>query len=101
MNFKIIITMMAIVMVLAGCSAKENHNNTAGTEEPARTHDTANDNVVNDAGDAVNDAANGAGNVVEDVGNGVGNAVEDVADGVGEAVKDAGDGVKNATNNNR
>lgn len=75
MNFKIIITAAALACVLAGCSAKENHDNTAG----------GNSNIAEDAGNAVKDVTEGAGN-----------AVKDVTDGAGDMVKDAGQGVENA-----
>ena len=83
MNFKLIITTMAIVIALTGCSARKNHENTAGTStnEPTAT-DSANrkdDNIVDDAGDAMKDMADGMGDAVKDAGNGTGNAVKDMA----------------------
>ena len=56
MSFKMIITAMALAFVLAGCSAKENHDNTAGDNNNNNPQPTEhNDNIVDDAGDAVKD----------------------------------------------
>lgn len=76
MNFKIIATAVALACVLAGCSAKENHDKTAG----------GNSNIAEDAGNAVKDVTDGAGE-----------AVKDITDGAGNIVKDAGQSVENAT----
>lgn len=100
MNFKILVTLIALVAVMAGCSAKQTHDKTAGNSDGNKTtHSTDNNNMAEDMGEAAKDTADGAGEAVKDVGDGVGNAVENVTDGVGEAVKDAGDGMKNATDN--
>ena len=56
------------------------------------------DNPVDDAGNAVEDAADGAGDAVKDVTDGVGDAVKDVTDGAGDAVKDVGDAADNIAN---
>lgn len=56
------------------------------------------DNPVDDAGNAVEDAADGAGDAVKDVTDGVGDAVKDVTDGAGDAVKDVADGAGDAVN---
>lgn len=85
MNFKLIITTLIIAFAVAGCSAKENHENTAGTSsstnKPAATDsaDRKDDNIVDDAGDAMKDMADGAGEAMKDAGDGAGNAVKDMA----------------------
>lgn len=77
MSFKMIITAMALAFVLAGCSAKENHDNTAGDNNNNNPQPTEhNDNIVDDAGDAVKDVTDGAGNMVKDMGEGVENAAD-------------------------
>ena len=102
MHFKILITSIALAAIIAGCSAKENHDKTAeNSQEPAKTHTTDNNNgnVADDMGNAVKDTTDGAGEAVKDVGTGVGDATKEVADSVGNAVKDVGDGMNNATDN--
>ena len=84
MKLKLIITTLIIAFAVSGCSAKENHENTAGTsstDTPVKTDsaDRKDDNIIDDAGDAVKDMTDGAGNAVKDAGNGAGNAVKSIA----------------------
>ena len=58
----------------------------AETALPMRVPDTG--NVIDDAGNAVKNAADDAGNVVNDVIDGAGDVVKDAADGVADGVKD-------------
>lgn len=99
---KIKIALMAFfaVSMLTACSAKENHQNTAGesTERPKAT--MAADNMKNDAENAVNDAGNAVGDAAEGTGNVVGDAVEGAGDVVGDAAKDVGDVVNDVMGNN-
>lgn len=102
MNFKSLITLIVLIAVMAGCSAKQTHDKTAGNSDGNKvTNSSDKNNMAEDMGEAAKDAADGTGEAVKDVGDGVGNAVENVTDGVGEAVKDAGDGMDKATKNNK
>lgn len=98
---KIKLALLAVIAVsmLTACSSQKNHENTAGTSTskptstPAATATAAaGDNVVNDAENAVGDAAEGTGNVV-------GDAVEGAGDVVGDAAKDVGDAVNDTVGN--
>lgn len=51
------------------------------------SHSTS-DNLVEDAGNAVDDAMDNVGNAVDDAMDGAGNAVDDVMDGAGNVVDD-------------
>ena len=66
---------------LIGCSAKENHKNTAGLDNNTTTEDT---NIKDNMKNGIRDAGNTVGNVTEDIGDGV----EDITEGAGNAVKD-------------
>ena len=69
------------IMMLTGCGANENHENTTATHTPEATSPTStqknNDdnsmrddagNIINDAGDAVDNAGKAVGDTVKDVG---------------------------------
>ena len=60
-------------IMLTGCGAEENHENTTATHTPEPTIGTTEkpkdkDNIIDDAGDAVKDAGDAVGNTVKDVG---------------------------------
>lgn len=68
------------VMMLTGCGADENHENTTATHTPEATAGAThknNDNsmgedagnIIDDAGDAVDNAGKAVGDTVKDVGN--------------------------------
>lgn len=74
-------------------------DNTVNDATNGTITDSDNDgNLIENAGEAVDDVGNGVGNAVEDVGEGIGNAVKDVGDGVRDVTDDA---TNNTTDNNR
>ena len=84
-SFKTVLFGALCVMLLSGCGAQENYDNTAATHTPDATHGT--DMKNNNDNNSVRDDA---GNIIDDAGN----VVEDAGDAVGGAVKDVGDAVK-------
>lgn len=69
------------LMMLSGCGAQENYDNTAATHTPAATQKTdMNDNntIRDDAGNIIDDA----GDVVKDTGDAVDKAIDDVGNAV-------------------
>lgn len=97
-NIKLLLLTVIAASMLTACSAKNTHNNTAGSGTmnvtPAATSKT--DNVMKDGENAVGDAAKGVGDVAGDAVEGAGNVVKDAGDVVGEAAKDVGDTAKDA-----
>ena len=79
-SFKTVLFGALCVMMLSGCGAQENYDNTAATHTTDMKNNNDNNSVRDDAGNIIDDA----GNVVEDAGDAVGGAVKDV----GDAVKD-------------
>ena len=87
-------------VLLVGCSASENHQNTTQTDPPA-TEDVQSsptslpEGYTRDENGTIRDAAaniiDDAGNIIDDAGN----MIQDAADGVGNAVKDMGDAMSN------
>lgn len=85
-------------VLLAGCSASENHQNTTQTDPPATEEAQSSETALpegytRDENGTIRDAA---GNIIDDAGNMIddaGNMIQDAADGVGDAVKDMGDAV--------
>lgn len=72
------------VMMLTGCGAEENYDNTAATHTPEATAGATQKNDDNSMRDD-------AGNMMDDVGD----AVDDAGEAVGDTVKDVGDSMKN------
>lgn len=105
-SIKLLLTGVIFSMLLASCSARENHQNTTQTNSPAPQHTENNasplpEGYTRDEHGTVRDAAgniiDGAGNIIDDAGN----IVQDAANGVGDAVKDVGDAVSGNNNNKR
>ena len=73
------------VMILTGCGADENHENTTATHTPeataGATHKNDDDNSLRDD----------AGNIMDDAGD----AVDNAGKAVGDTVKDVGDAMTN------
>ena len=74
-----------------GAGANMSSGNSAGDNTPAAGKATENgtDGVMDDAGNAVRDAAKGVGDAAKDIGRGAGDAIDDVGKGVDDAVKKA------------
>ena len=82
-SFKTAVFGALCLMMLSGCGANENYDNTAPTHTPAATQkndkNNNNDNtlrddagnIIDDAGDAVKDTGDAANKVIDDVGNSV------------------------------
>ena len=73
------------VMMLTGCSAEENHENTTATHTPEATRPTSTQNNKDD-----NSMRDDAGNIINDAGD----AVDNAGKAVGDTVKDVGDAMK-------
>ncbi len=112
-NIKFIAAILIMGTLMAGCSSKETHENTAGgsdgltrteedvnkdsaTDKPRSTDMKENmgSDMADNAENAVGDAGDAAGNVIDDAGN----IVEDAGDAVGDAAKGVGDAAKDITN---
>lgn len=72
------------VMMLTGCGANENHENTTATHTPEATAGATHKNDDNSMRDD-------AGNMMDDVGD----AVDNAGEAVGDTMKDVGDSMKN------
>lgn len=82
-SFKTAIFAALCLMMLSGCGAEENYDNTVPTHTPDTTQksdtnnndkDTIRDdagNIIDDAGDAVKDTGDAADKMMDDVGNAV------------------------------
>ena len=72
------------VMMLTGCGANENHENTTATHTPEATAGATQKNDDNSMRDD-------AGNIIDDAGD----AVDNAGKAVGDTMKDVGDSMKN------
>lgn len=72
-KFKKIIVAMLCLCIMLGMTACGNNDVTEGTDKNDK-----NQGVVDDVGDAVDDAGNAAGDAVDDIGNGVKDITDDV-----------------------
>lgn len=75
-SFKTAVFGALCLMMLSGCGANENYDNTAPTHTPAATqkndNNNNNDNTLrDDAGNIIDDAGDAANKVIDDVGNAV------------------------------
>lgn len=77
-KISMIISTFVLAMVLASCSAEENHKNTTQTEMPQNSP-SATQSVGEDMKDAARNVTDGVGNVTR---------------GAGEMVRDAGNKIK-------
>lgn len=80
-NLKTVIFGIFTILMLCGCGANENYENTTSTHTPEATHDTKKDD---------NSVRDDVGNVIDDAGD----AVDNSGKAIGDAVKDVGDTVK-------
>lgn len=78
-KIRLLISTAVLALVLASCSAEENHENTTETNRP-ETSPTATNTVSGDLGNAAGDLAKGVGDSVKDMGNAAKNAGNKVAD---------------------
>ena len=85
-NLRLALVSALCVMMLTGCGAEENHENTTATHTPEATHSTTTDKNKDD-----NSVRDDAGNIMDDAGD----AVDNAGDAVGDTVKDIGDSMKN------
>ena len=85
-NLRLALAGALCVMMLTGCGADENHENTTATHTPEATSPTSTQNNKDD-----NSMRYDAGNMMDDVGD----AVDNAGEAVGDTVKDVGDSMKN------
>ena len=78
-RIRLLISTAVLALVLASCSAEENHQNTTETQRP-ETSPSATNTVSGDLGNAAGDMAKGVGDSVKDIGNAAKNAGNKVAD---------------------
>lgn len=103
-KINLIVLALAAAMSLSACGT--NGNKTAGTATNRPSTNSASNkavndgkNVVDDAGNAVNDAGDVVGNAVKGTGDVVGGAVEGATDVVGDAVEGTGQAIDNSARN--
>ena len=78
-KIRLLISTAVLALVLASCSAEENHENTTQTHMP-ESSPAATNTVGENLGDAAGDMAKGVGDSVRDMGNAAKNAGNKVAD---------------------
>ena len=78
-KIRLLISTAVRALVLASCSAEENHENPTATHSPDPSP-TATNTVSGELGNAAGDMAKGIGDSVKDVGNAAKNAGNKVAD---------------------
>ncbi|MBQ8923253.1 MAG: hypothetical protein IJ053_00520 [Lachnospiraceae bacterium] len=83
---------------LAACG--EGNDETTRDEATTESRRDDNDNLMDDAGDAVGDVVNGVGDGINDVVDGVGDGINNAVDGVENGVDEMTDYVDNNKKNN-